>query len=67
MKTQVRTRLVFAAALFLGIAIVLAMGSSLFAEEPADSSSECIKCHTDLEKMDRYGAASAGKAAAIAG
>jgi len=67
MKTQVRTRLVFAAALFLGVAFVFAMGNSLLAEEATDSSSECIKCHTDLEKMDRFGDSASGKAAAIAG
>jgi hypothetical protein len=67
METQVRKRLILAAITFLGVAIAFGMGNSLFAEEPADSSSECIKCHTDLEKMDQYGAAEAGKAAAIAG
>jgi len=32
-----------------------------------DSSSACIACHTDLEEMDSYGAASAKEGAGIAG
>ncbi|MEJ2032207.1 MAG: hypothetical protein P8Y63_04030 [Deltaproteobacteria bacterium] len=31
------------------------------------SSSACINCHTDLGRMDEYGAKAAGGAAAIAG
>jgi len=50
----------------LGFACAFGVGGSLFAEDMT-SSSECINCHTDLEEMDRYGAAAAGGAAAIAG
>jgi hypothetical protein len=67
MKTHRRTRLTLAAITFLGIACAFGLGGKLFAAEGPASSSECIKCHTDLKKMDSYGAASAGGAAAIAG
>ncbi len=50
-----------------GIAFALALGGTPFAAGEVASGSECIKCHTDLDKMDSYGAASAGGAAAIAG
>jgi len=32
-----------------------------------ESSSACIACHTDLDEMDSYGAASAKEGAGIAG
>lgn len=48
----------------LGLAFA-AVGS--LAAEELDSSSACIECHTDLEEMDSYGAASASGGAAIAG
>ncbi len=51
----------------LSIACAFGMGSRLFAADGTASSSECIKCHTDLDRMDSYGAASAAGAAAIAG
>ena len=67
MRTHRGTRLTLAAITFLGVAFAFGFGGKLFgAEEPA-SSTECINCHTDLKKMDSYGAASAGGAAAIAG
>lgn len=50
----------------LGLACAFGFARTLSAQE-ATSSSECVKCHTDLEKMDEYSAVSAGKAAAIAG
>ncbi len=37
------------------------------AAQESDSSSACIKCHTDFKAMDRYGAKAAAGAAAIAG
>jgi nitrate/TMAO reductase-like tetraheme cytochrome c subunit len=52
---------------FLGIALGVVFIGATYAADEGASSSACIKCHTDLEKMDTYGAASAGGAAAIAG
>ncbi|MGD0887520.1 MAG: hypothetical protein ABSA46_21975 [Thermodesulfovibrionales bacterium] len=46
---------------------VFALGGTPFAADEGASSTACIKCHTDLNKMDSYGAASAGAGAAIAG
>jgi hypothetical protein len=62
-----RSRLAIAAIVFLTVALAFGLGAKLFAADETASSSECIKCHTDLDKMDSYGAASAGGAAAIAG
>jgi hypothetical protein len=59
--------LILAAFAFLVVACAIGMGGTVFAAEGPQSSSECIKCHTDLNKMDSYGAASAGGAAAVAG
>jgi hypothetical protein len=67
MRTHGRTGLTLAVVTFLGIACAFGLGGTLFAAEGPQSSSECIKCHTDLKKMDSYGAASAGGAAAVAG
>ena len=67
MRIHRRTRLTIAAMMFLVIIFAFGPGVRLFAAEEAPSSSECIKCHTDLNRMDSYGAASAGGAAAIAG
>jgi hypothetical protein len=67
MRTKRRTGLTIAAITFLGIACAFSPGGMLSAAEAPASSGECIKCHTDLKKMDSYGAASAGGAAAIAG
>ena len=60
-----RRRLVATIAL-PGLVWAFGAAGAAFAQEAA-SSSACVKCHTDLEKMDEYGAAAAGKAAAIAG
>jgi hypothetical protein len=65
MRTNKRSRLTLA--VIIGIACAFGVVGNLFAAEGPSSSSACIKCHTDLEKMDSYGAASAGGAAAIAG
>jgi hypothetical protein len=60
-----RKRSVITAAL-LGLACTFGVAGMLSAEDEA-SSSECINCHTDLERMDEYGAVAAGGGAAIAG
>ena len=67
MRNHSRTRLTLAAITLLGIACAFGLQGNAFGAEGLASSSECIKCHTDLKKMDSYGAASAGGAAAIAG
>jgi hypothetical protein len=67
MSTYNGTRLSLGVIAFLSIACALGLSGKLFAAGKPPSSSECIKCHTDLNKMDSYGAASAGGAAAIAG
>jgi len=51
----------------VGLACTFGTTGVLFAQEEIASSSECIRCHTDLEKMDKYGAAKAGGSAGIAG
>ena len=58
-------RITITAAL-LGLACTFGLAGTLAAEEEA-SSSACINCHTDLDRMDEYGAAKAGGGAAIAG
>lgn len=67
MRTGRRTSVTLAVITFLGLAFTFGLRGTVFAAEGTASSSECIKCHTDLKKMDSYGAASAGGAAAIAG
>jgi len=67
MRTHRRTRFTLAAITLLGVAFTFGLGGTVSAAESQASSSECIKCHTDLKKMDSFGAASAGGAAAIAG
>ncbi len=58
-------RLMITAAL-LGVAFTVGVAGQLYAQaEP--SSQECINCHTDLDRMDEYGAAAAGGSASIAG
>ncbi|HEB68370.1 MAG TPA: hypothetical protein ENI88_01985 [Desulfobulbus sp.] len=54
------------AATCLGLAFAFGPVGS-FAAQDTDPSSSCINCHTDLEEMDSYGAASANGSAAIAG
>ncbi|MCB2181762.1 MAG: hypothetical protein KQH63_07045 [Desulfobulbaceae bacterium] len=61
-----KKKFTLAAITLLGVAVTFGAGMS-FAGEDAGSSSSCIKCHTDLEEMDSYGAASASGGAAIAG
>ena len=58
-------RFVVTAAL-LGLASTFGAAGMLAAEDES-SSSQCINCHTDLDRMDEYGAASSGESAGIAG
>ena len=62
-----KKRFVVTAAL-LGLACTVGAVSvrTLFAEDE-NSSSECINCHTDLDRMDEYGAAASNGGAGIAG
>lgn len=60
-----RKRFMITAAL-LGLACTFGMARTLSAEDEA-SSSACINCHTDFDRMDEYGAAAAGGGAGIAG
>jgi Zn ribbon nucleic-acid-binding protein len=60
-----RKRLMITAAL-LAAACTLGIARTLWAESEV-SSQECINCHTDLDRMDEYGAAASGGSAAIAG
>ena len=62
-----KKKLTVASAALLGLTCTLGMTGWLAAQEEADSSSECINCHTDLEQMDVFGAASASSSAGIAG
>jgi hypothetical protein len=57
---------VLVAGVLLGMCFVAVPVGCLAAEE-GDSSSACIKCHTDLDEMDSYGAEAAGGGGAIAG
>ncbi len=61
-----KKRLKMMTATLLGFACTIGVGGVLSADDMA-SSTECINCHTNLEEMDRYGAAAAGGAAGIAG
>ncbi len=67
MRMKRKNKLALLAASLLGFACIMSPGGQLHAQEATSTSSACIKCHTDLEAMDRYGAASASSAAAIAG
>jgi len=51
----------------VGLACTFSAAGTIYAQEGISSSSECIRCHTDLDKMDEYGAAKAAGAAGIAG
>lgn len=51
---------------FLGLSFAIGSVGNVVAGGTGPSSS-CINCHTDLEEMDSYGAASAKGGAAIAG
>jgi len=61
-----KKRLKMMTATLLGFACAISIGGALSADDMA-SSSECINCHTNLEEMDRYGAAAASSSAGIAG
>ncbi len=61
-----KKKLTLTSAALLGLACTFGVAGTVHAQE-ADPSSECIKCHTDLEKMDAFGAAAANSAAGIAG
>ncbi len=67
MRMNKKNRLALVAASLLGFACIMSPGGNLNAQEATSSSSACIKCHTDFEAMDRYGAAAASSASAIAG
>ena len=54
------------AAVIFGLCFV-AVAVNGFAAEGEDSSSACVKCHTDLDAMDSAGAEAAGGGGAIAG
>jgi len=53
-------------ATFLGLACSLSFAGTLSAEDDSPSSA-CINCHTDLDRMDEYGAAASAGGAGIAG
>jgi len=62
-----KTQGVLIATTFLGIVLAFGTAGPLDAQETDSDSSACVNCHTDLEEMDSYGAASASGSAAIAG
>jgi len=62
-----KKKLTLASAALLGLACTFGVAGTVSAQEEAGSSSECIKCHTDLERMDAFGAAAASSSAGIAG
>lgn len=62
-----KKRLTVASATMLGLACTFGVAGTLAAEEEANPSSACIRCHTDLGKMDEFGAAAASASAGIAG
>jgi len=60
-------RLTLTSAALLGLACTFGVAGTVYAQADAGTSSECIRCHTDLEQMDAFGAAAASSAAGIAG
>ncbi len=60
-----RTKLKLAIIFFGFVGIFSSVGQ--LAAQESDSSSACIKCHTDYQAMDSYGATAAAGSAAIAG
>lgn len=54
------------AIIFLAVVCIFSSVGQLAAQE-SDSSSACIKCHTNYQAMDSYGAKAAAGSAAIAG
>ena len=61
-----KKKLTLAAITLFGVAVTFGAGICV-GEQENGSSSSCIKCHSDLEEMDSFGAASASGGAAIAG
>lgn len=61
-----KTRGILFATTFVGLSFAVGSVGNVAAAE-ADPSSACISCHTDLDEMDSYGAASSTGGAAIAG
>ena len=51
----------------LGLVCTFGFAEMVSAEEAVSSSGECTKCHTNLDKMDAFGAAAASSSAGIAG
>lgn len=62
-----KKRLTLTSAALFGLACTFGMVGTAAAQGQAASSSECIKCHTDLDQMDAFGAAAADSSAGIAG
>ena len=62
-----RKKLTVASTVLFGLSCTFGAAGWLAAQEETDASSECIACHTDLEQMDVFGAASASSSAGIAG
>ncbi len=65
MRMHVRGELRWAIILFVVYLFSPLLGNA--AAQETNSSSACIKCHTDFKAMDRFGAKAAAGAAAIAG
>ncbi|MBU0665181.1 MAG: hypothetical protein KJ990_11640 [Proteobacteria bacterium] len=64
--TSGKKKLTLTSAALLGLACTFGFAGTIEAQE-AGSSSECIKCHTDLDQMDSFGALAASSSAGIAG
>jgi len=62
-----KKKLTLTSAALLGLACTFGIAGTVSAQDDAGSSSECIKCHTDLDQMDAFGAAAASSSAGIAG
>ncbi len=62
-----KRRLALTGTALVGFMCAFGIAGTASAAQDADPSSACIRCHTDLEEMDSYGAAAASGAAAIAG
>lgn len=64
--TSCKKKFTLTSAALLGLACTFGLAGTIAAQE-AGSSSECIKCHTDLAQMDAFGALAASSSAGIAG
>ena len=64
--TSGKKKLTLSSAALFGLACTFGLTGTIAAQE-ADSSSECVKCHTDLDQMDAFGAVAASSSAGIAG